>query len=295
MGKVRMIYLSSLKRVLCSVRSYIYCLAVLVGLTVITAVYNISRGIPSTEIGLMYLTVPMMFLFPLVTAGNLCDDIKSGVFRFYISSGAGCSDIVIANLLVSYGFLLLPVLYMLTLSVIMSFFAQTAFSAAVVSIIGFALIGIAVMSALCAVSAACERKITAYAVSYGLIVFFFVFGIIYDNLPFDRTAAVAVCLVISALPAGICYYFSRSVYLSAPVFLIMGIITVAVSATSTENAVLTAKKLLGFFVPNTAQSGFYFGILDFRSVILLFSFSLVCAVITYFSLKGRQISRKENK
>ena len=287
MSCVKLIYINALKNLLCSVRTYVYSTAVLVGMAVITAVYNVGKGIPSTEIGLMYLTLPMFCLFPLVTAETLSGDNKNGVVRFYLSAGAGAVEAVIGYQLAVCSFLLLPVLFMLTLTVIMSFFTGTVLLSSLVSVAGFALVSIAAMSALTVISAACERKLTAYVASYVAVVLFTVFGGIHENIQMSKMAGASVCVAVSIIPAIICYVIGRNKWLSVSVFAVLGTVTALVCATSEQNSVILAKALLSFFIPNTAESGFYFGIFDLRSVLSLLLFTVTCTAVGVFVIKSR--------
>jgi ABC-2 type transport system permease protein len=248
------------------------------------------QGYTQFEYMLSSLNAVMILAIPVLAMRSLSEDRRTRVDQLLYSLPMSLSSVVVGKYLAMLAVFAIPCGVMAIYPVVLSFFGTINFATAYCSLIGFFLLGAALLALCMFLSALTESQIIAAVTGVAAMLILYLIDLIASIVPTTAIASYLALMVLAALVCLLLWLLTKNVTLSLVVAAVaMGVMTVVylISSALFEGLfydILTAASLFGRF------SAFEYGILDLGSLIYNVSFVAFFLYLTYQAMEKRRWS-----
>ncbi|NLL35276.1 MAG: ABC transporter [Clostridiales bacterium] len=267
---------------------YVFTAVVLLFVGIFTMVYNLKNFLSAFELSLGQMSFVYIIAIPILTMRIIAEEKRQKTDRLLYSLPMGMTRIVFGKYFSALVVLALPVAITGLYPLILSLYGEINFLSAYGSIVGFFLLGAAIIAIGLFVSSVTESQVVAAVLSFVILLSNFFISDLANMMSLSAvTSYVAIAIAIIALAVIIRFLVKSGVF--ATIFAIICEIGLVVlfmmSRTSFEG--LFPKILKGFSLFNRFYS-FIGGIFDITSVVYFVMVSLIFVFLTIQSLERRR-------
>lgn len=267
---------------------YAFTAVVLLFVGIFTMVYNLKNFLSAFELSLGQMSFVYIIAIPILTMRIIAEEKRQKTDRLLYSLPMGMTRIVFGKYFSALVVLALPVAITGLYPLILSLYGEINFLSAYGSIVGFFLLGAAIIAIGLFVSSVSESQVVAAVLSFVILLSNFFISDLANMMSLSAvTSYVAIAIAIIALAVIIRFLVKSGVF--ATIFAIICEIGLVVlfmmSRTSFEG--LFPKILKGFSLFNRFYS-FIGGIFDITSVVYFVMVSLIFVFLTIQSLEKRR-------
>ncbi|MGI6039837.1 MAG: ABC transporter permease subunit [Eubacteriales bacterium] len=267
---------------------YAFTAVVLLFVGIFTMVYNLKNFLSAFELSLGQMSFVYIIAIPILTMRIIAEEKRQKTDRLLYSLPMGMTRIVFGKYFSALVVLALPVAITGLYPLILSLYGEINFLSAYGSIVGFFLLGAAIIAIGLFVSSVTESQVVAAVLSFVILLSNFFISDLANMMSLSAvTSYVAIAIAIIALAVIIRFLVKSGVF--ATIFAIICEIGLVVlfmmSRTSFEG--LFPKILKGFSLFNRFYS-FIGGIFDITSVVYFVMVSLIFVFLTIQSLEKRR-------
>ncbi len=267
---------------------YVFTAVVLLFVGIFTMVYNLKNFLSAFELSLGQMSFVYIIAIPILTMRIIAEEKRQKTDRLLYSLPMGMTRIVFGKYFSALVVLALPVAITGLYPLILSLYGEINFLSAYGSIVGFFLLGAAIIAIGLFVSSVTESQVVAAVLSFVILLSNFFISDLANMMSLSAvTSYVAIAIAIIALAVIIRFLVKSGVF--ATIFAIICEIGLVVlfmmSRTSFEG--LFPKILKGFSLFNRFYS-FIGGIFDITSVVYFVMVSLIFVFLTIQSLEKRR-------
>ena len=267
---------------------YVFTAVVLLFVGIFTMVYNLKNFLSAFELSLGQMSFVYIIAIPILTMRIIAEEKRQKTDRLLYSLPMGMTRIVFGKYFSALVVLALPVAITGLYPLLLSLYGEINFLSAYGSIVGFFLLGAAIIAIGLFVSSVTESQVVAAVLSFVILLSNFFISDLANMMSLSAvTSYVAIAIAIIALAVIIRFLVKSGVF--ATIFAIICEIGLVVlfmmSRTSFEG--LFPKILKGFSLFNRFYS-FIGGIFDITSVVYFVMVSLIFVFLTIQSLEKRR-------
>ena len=222
------IYRKELKNYFINMTGYIFIGFMLAITGIFTTLINLISTYPSFENVLSNITIVFLLIVPILTMRSVAEERHSKTDQLLYSLPVSVTQIVLAKYLAMFTVFLIPIgiisLYPLILSIFGTVYLGTAYGA----LLGFTLLGAALIAVGMFMSSLTESQVIAAVTSFGVIFAMYLMSAIASLIPAGAMASLVAFAIVVLIFAGIVYSLTKNstvagITAAAGAFLLAGI------------------------------------------------------------------------
>jgi len=204
------IYKKELKNYFINMTGYIFIGFMLAITGIFTTLINLISTYPSFENVLSNITIVFLLIIPILTMRSVAEERHSKTDQLLYSLPVSVTQIVLAKYLAMFTVFLIPVgiigLYPLILSIFGTVYLGTAYGA----LLGFTLLGGALIAVGMFMSSLTESQVIAAVTSFGVIFAMYLMSAIASLIPAGAMASLVAFAVVVLIFAGVVYSLTKN-------------------------------------------------------------------------------------
>ena len=204
------IYKKELKNYFINMTGYIFIGFMLAVTGIFTTLINLISTYPSFENVLSNITIVFLLIIPILTMRSVAEERHSKTDQLLYSLPVSVTQIVLAKYLAMFTVFLIPVgiigLYPLILSIFGTVYLGTAYGA----LLGFTLLGGALIAVGMFMSSLTESQVIAAVTSFGVIFAMYQMSAIASLIPAGAMASLVAFAVVVLIFAGVVYSLTKN-------------------------------------------------------------------------------------
>ena len=204
------IYRKELKNYFINMTGYIFIGFMLAITGIFTTLINLISTYPSFENVLSNITIVFLLIIPILTMRSVAEERHSKTDQLLYSLPVSVTQIVLAKYLAMFTVFLIPVgiigLYPLILSIFGTVYLGTAYGA----LLGFTLLGGALIAVGMFMSSLTESQVIAAVTSFGVIFAMYLMSAIASLIPAGAMASLVAFAVVVLIFAGVVYSLTKN-------------------------------------------------------------------------------------
>ena len=204
------IYKKELKNYFINMTGYIFIGFMLAVTGIFTTLINLISPYPSFENVLSNITIVFLLIIPILTMRSVAEERHSKTDQLLYSLPVSVTQIVLAKYLAMFTVFLIPVgiigLYPLILSIFGTVYLGTAYGA----LLGFTLLGGALIAGGKFMSSLTESQVIAAVTSFGGIIAMYLMSAIASLIPAGAMASLVAFAVVVLIFAGVVYSLTKN-------------------------------------------------------------------------------------
>ena len=204
------IYKKELKNYFINMTGYIFIGFMLAITGIFTTLINLISTYPSFENVLSNITIVFLLIIPILTMRSVAEERHSKTDQLLYSLPVSVTQIVLAKYLAMFTVFLIPVgiigLYPLILSIFGTVYLGTAYGA----LLGFTLLGGALIAVGMFMSSLTESQVIAAVTSFGVIFAMYLMSAIASLIPAGAMASLIAFAVVVLIFAGVVYSLTKN-------------------------------------------------------------------------------------
>ncbi len=204
------IYKKELKNYFINMTGYIFIGFMLAITGIFTTLINLISTYPSFENVLSNITIVFLLIIPILTMRSVAEERHSKTDQLLYSLPVSVTQIVLAKYLAMFTVFLIPVgiigLYPLILSIFGTVYLGTAYGA----LLGFTLLGGALIAVGMFMSSLTESQVIAAVTSFGVIFAMYLMSAIASLIPAGAMASLVAFAVVVLIFASVVYSLTKN-------------------------------------------------------------------------------------
>lgn len=283
------IYKKELKYYATSMMGPVFVALFLVAAGFMSSMINLRMGAANFEYVLgSYMTMLFIILAPILTMRIMAEEKRSRTDQLLLTSPVTVEKIVFGKFFAVATVLLIVVAVMCLYPLILSNYGEVSFKTAYTGILGFALLGFALLALGIFISTCVENQVISAVVSFFSILVLYFISDIAAMFPSDNRTALIVLSVLAALVCALIYLMLRNAFVSVGVFVLAeAALVIAYNLRQTLfDGILV--KLFSWLSVMDRYATFMNNSLDLSSVIYLLSFTYLFLFLSIQSVKKRR-------
>ena len=204
------IYKKELKNYFINMTGYIFIGFMLVITGIFTTLINLISTYPSFENVLSNITIVFLLIIPILTMRSVAEERHSRTDQLLYSLPVSVTQVVLAKYLAMFTVFLIPVgiisLYPLILSIFGTVYLGTAYGA----LLGFTLLGAALLAIGMFMSSLTESQVIAAVTAFGIIFAMYLMSAIASLIPAGSMASLIAFGIVVLIFAGIVYSMTKN-------------------------------------------------------------------------------------
>lgn len=253
----------------------------------VTAI-NLRGGLASFEYVLSNIIIVFLLIVPILTMRSFAEEKHSRTDQLLYSLPVRVIDIVLGKYLAMLAVFFIPVLIMSIYPIILSGFGMIFFKACYCAILGFFLLGAALIAICMFMSSLTESQVISAVISFGVLLLMYMMNGLSTIIPASELASFLCFAALAGILAIILFFLTRNGTAAAVAMLVMLLpLCIAYFVNSSLFAGLFPKVLsyVAVFERFLDLTG---GILDLTSIIYLISVTVFFVYLTVQSVEKRR-------
>ena len=204
------IYKKELKNYFINMTGYIFIGFMLVVIGVFTTIINLMSGYPSFENALSNVTIIFLLIVPILTMRSISEERHAKTDQLLYSLPVSVSQIVLAKFLAMFTVFLIPTAVISLYPLILSIFGTVYYGAAYGAILGFALLGGALIAIGMFMSSLTESQVIAAVAAFGVLLAMYLMNALATLIPSGAMASLISFAVVVLIFAFVVYTLTKN-------------------------------------------------------------------------------------
>ncbi len=274
----------------CSVTGWLFAAFLLLFAGIYTMAYNLTAGYANFEYVLSAISFIYLIGVPVLTMRAMAEERRQKTDQLLYALPISLTQVVLGKYLALVTVLLLPTIVMGFYPLILSQFGQVPMGSAYVALLGFFLLGAALLALGLLISSLCESQVAAAVITLmaGLLLYFIT--ALSSFVSSAASSSLACLMLLAGVAAVLAYRFTHSALWAGGIFLVlaggMGV-WYYLDQSAFAGLFPDMMQALGVFDRFDTFTG---GILDLTGVVYFLSISGVCLFLTVQALEKRRWS-----
>lgn len=262
---------------------YVFIAFILLITGIFCTATNLRGGYPTFEYALSSVSFTFTFIIPILTMRSLAEEKHQKTDSLLYSLPISVSSIVIGKYLALLTIFTLPVALMCLYPLMLSIFGTVYFLSTYTAILGFFLLGAALIAVGMFMSALTESQVIAAVISFGVLLGAYLMGGLSSMIPATAIASFVSYTVLILLAALLVWYMTKNstvAYITAIVFEGLMFVLYFVKIEWFSGSINQTLTWLSMY---DRLNGFISGIFDVTSIIYYLS---VIFIFVFFSVQS---------
>ncbi len=269
---------------------YVVAVFLLLFTGIYTVVYNLASGYPNFEYVLSAITFLYLLIIPVLTMRSISEERRQHTDQLLYSLPLSMGKVVLGKYLAMLTVLLLPMALMCLYPLILSAFGTVNFASAYSGMIGFFLLGAALVALGMFVSSLTESQAVAAGLSFVCILVVYLMNALASFIPATAFGSFAALTVVVLLVALILYLMTKNFTITAVVAVVLELILAVCYALWNDAFLNLFPNILSQLSLFDRLTNFLNGMFDLTAVVYDLSFAAVFLFLTTQSLEKRRWS-----
>ena len=269
---------------------YVVAVFLLLFTGIYTVVYNLASGYPNFEYVLSAITFLYLLIIPVLTMRSISEERRQHTDQLLYSLPLSMGKVVLGKYLAMLTVLLLPMALMCLYPLILSAFGTVNFASAYSGMIGFFLLGAALVALGMFVSSLTESQAVAAGLSFVRILVVYLMNALASFIPATAFGSFAALTVVVLLVALILYLMTKNFTITAVVAVVLELILAVCYALWNDAFLNLFPNILSQLSLFDRLTNFLNGMFDLTAVVYDLSFAAVFLFLTTQSLEKRRWS-----
>lgn len=204
------IYKKELKNYFINMTGYIFIAFMLAITGIFTTIVNLMSAYPTFESVLSNITIVFLLIVPILTMRSVAEERHSKTDQLLYSLPVSVTQIVLAKYLAMFTVFLIPTAIISLYPLILSIFGNVYFGTAYSSILGFLLLGGALIAVGMFMSSLTESQVIAAVTSFGVVFAMYLMSMLASLIPSGAMASLVAFAVVLLIFVFIVYNLTKN-------------------------------------------------------------------------------------
>ncbi|MGM9625088.1 MAG: ABC transporter permease [Eubacteriales bacterium] len=204
------IYKKELKNYFINMTGYIFIAFMLAITGIFTTIINLMSTYPTFETVLSNITIVFLLIVPILTMRSVAEERHSKTDQLLYSLPVSVTQIVLAKYLAMFTVFLIPTAIISLYPLILSIFGNVYFGTAYSSILGFLLLGGALIAVGMFMSSLTESQVIAAVTSFGVVFAMYLMSMLASLIPSGAMASLVAFAVVLLIFVFIVYNLTKN-------------------------------------------------------------------------------------
>ena len=255
---------------------------------IFTVVMNLALSYSDFAYTLASQKTVLIIIVPLLTMRSIAEERHSKTEQLLFSLPLRIHEIVLGKFFAMLTVFLVPTLISALYPLILSGMGSISFGSAYTAILGYFLMGAALIALCTLISSLVENQILAAALSVLVCLFLYFMDLVTGIIPAAPLASLLLCLLGELLIGALVWKLSKSLTVGAIFALVFALPTTLVYLINPEPFRLLVPNFLDSVNLFNRLNGFSYGYFDLLGVIFYLSFTALCLFCTTQSMEARR-------
>lgn len=284
------VYRKELRGFFTSMIGYVFIAFVLLIAGIFITLTNFRTGYPNFEYSLGSISMILIFVVPILTMRVFAEERRSKTDQLLYSLPMSVTEIVIGKYLAAVTVFAVPCAVMCLYPVIMSFYGKVSFTSAYGAMLGFFLLGCALIAVGVFMSSLTESQVISAVISFGAMIVIYMMSSISSLIPAASSASYIAFAVVILLIALIVYYMTKNYWTAFSVAAALELVLAIFFFTGSSRFEGLFSRALGWLSFFARLDNFIYGIFDITSLVYYLSVAAVFVFLTMQSVEKRRWS-----
>ena len=284
------VYRKGLRGFFTSMIGYVFIAFVLLIAGIFITLTNFRTGYPNFEYSLGSISMILIFVVPILTMRVFAEERRSKTDQLLYSLPMSVTEIVIGKYLAAVTVFAVPCAVMCLYPVIMSFYGKVSFTSAYGAMLGFFLLGCALIAVGVFMSSLTESQVISAVISFGAMIVIYMMSSISSLIPAASSASYIAFAVVILLIALIVYYMTKNYWMAFSVAAALELVLAIFFFTGSSRFEGLFSRALGWLSFFARLDNFIYGIFDITSLVYYLSVAAVFVFLTMQSVEKRRWS-----
>lgn len=284
------IYKKEMRSYFNSMNGYIFATFFLAAAGVLTWLYNLKGMYPKFEVTLSGVAIALLLIVPIITMRSIAEERQSKTDQLLYSLPVSVPKIVFGKFLALYTVFLISVGVISLYPILLSFFGEVNFGMTYACILGFLLMGGALLAVGFFLSSVTESQVIAAVLSLGAMLIFLLAGIFSSSISTTASVSFWAFTIVVVLIGVIVYFMTKDWWISGVISMILETALILVYnrfETAFEGLI---GKVIGWFSVLDRFYNFTYGIFDVKAVVYYLSIIVIFVFLTVQAVEKRRWS-----
>lgn len=282
------IYKKELKSYFFGMTGFVFITFMLLAAGIFVTAYNLLLAYASLTYAIGSIQIVLMLTVPMLTMRLIAEEKRSRTDQLLYSLPIPLYKIVLAKYLATLTVLLMPTLVIGLYPLILSVFGSVPLYPSYAALLGFFLLGAALIALCMFLSSLCESQVIAAVTSFGTVLGLYLLPTIATMIPSTSTASLIAFILLAVLLGAVIYAISKSFILTAfggglPILTV--VIVYLVNADLFTGLFPSLLKTLAVF---SRFESFVGGIFDLTAVVYFLSVIIFFVFLTVQSMEKKR-------
>ncbi len=279
-----------LKSYFTTLTATVFFSAFLLIMGIYTAAVNLFGSYSTFEFTLSSNLVMLILIIPILTMRLFTEERQKGITPLLASLPVSATKQVLAKYLACALIYTMPMLLLCLYPLILSLFGQVHYTSAYIAILGYWLLGLALIAIGMFISSLTSTPIVAAVISFGAFLLFYLSDGLASMFPAESIASYIAFLALAALAAGLLWYLTQSSFV-AGLFALCTITTISVVYLLIPNFFEGAfSALVAWFSVFARYYSYINTILDLADIFYYLSLCFIGIFLTVLSVEKKRWS-----
>ena len=282
------IYKRELKTYFCGMTGAIFTAFLLLMVGIYMTAYNLNFTYPNFEYVVSSVVIIFLLIIPIITMRSFSEDMHSRTDQLLYSLPLKLSSVVLAKYFALLTVLAIPVGIMCLYPLILSLYGTVNFAAAYGSLLGFFLLGAALIAIGMFLSSLTESQVIAAVLTFGVFILVYLITSLTTLIPTTAGASLFAFLLAAVAVGLILYLLTKNVVISASaggVLVLATLLVYLADASLFEGAFVKVLKAIALF---DRLNPFINGLFDVTSIVYFLS---TAALFVFFTVQSMEKKR----
>ena len=252
----------------------------------VTAV-NLLGPFAAFEYALENVIIVFLLIVPILSMKSIAEDKRARTDTLLYSLPLRLSSIVMGKYLAMLAVFLIPSGIMALYPLLLSQFGAVNFATAYASLLGFVLLGAALIALCMFMSSLTESQVIAAVIGFASVLLLYFIHAIADMIPSTPAVSLACFLVLAILAALILYHLTKNIAVSAVIGGVLAVLVLVLFVVSPSIFDGAFPSLLNAFALFQRYYDFTYGIFNLKDVLFYLSFTAF-----FLFLTGKSLDKK---
>ena len=255
-----------------------------------TTAINLRGGYTSFEYVLSNITIVFLLLAPLLGMRSFAEEKRSKTDQLLYSLPMSVTQIVLGKYFAMLAVFAIPVLIMGLFPVILSLFGVVFYKAAYIALLGFFVLGAALIAICMFMSTLTESQVISAVISFGALLLMYMMSGLFTIVPASPVASY-VCFFVLSLAVGVVFWLLTRDFIVSAISAVVCLIPLNIFY-FTNNAAFGGLfgKVISYLAVFDRFADMTGGIFDVTAIVYLLSFAIFFVYLTVQAVEKRRWS-----
>ncbi len=284
------IYKRELQSYFVNMTGFVFVAFLLFMTGIFVTAYNLLYAYATLTYAIGSLQLVLMLTVPMLSMRVIAEEKKNRTDQLLYSLPLPMYKIVLAKYLAMLTVFLIPTAVVSLYPLILSMFGSVPFLPSYAALLGFFLLGAALLALCMFFSSLCESQVIAAVIGFGTVLLLYLLPTLSSMLPTAASASLVALLVLEILIAFILYAVSKSLVLSIGGGALLVLPTVIVYIASSSLFAGLIQKLLVSLALFSRFENLVGGIFDVTAIVFYLSVAVFFVFLTVQSMEKKRYS-----